>query len=407
MSDRRDAPGLHDLLERATDRIAAPDLAERALVTAQRRIKLRRGAAIGGVAAATVAVLVGAMIGMQREVGSSGPATAPTGTESPPPSNETPALDPALIQERWDPRGVDELPTAELGLDLPAEIAPPQSAPLLSDEPIGFAVAAVQRQTVVKVLSADGTWRSVPLGNDRPASAQLSPGGQQLAIGYDGRVDVWAMATGEMRTIGEPAGFQGWDFATFAWVDEATLLLDDATGGWLVDASSGRATQVPYPRGNDYWWSADPAGQVVESRDFPVEPGFVDWAGGQPRAVATAAVGHLARLEASRYLVAATAYDGAALDGFAAFVLDRASGEPTAVLPLGDFDDNYSNWGLSVEALRSDGTVLMRVATIDDKVGTVDWRLVAWDPETGSLAQVSRFVIRDTDQITFSRDVLG
>ena len=69
-------------------------------------------------------------------------------------------------------------------------------------------------------------------------------------------------------------------------------------------------------------------------------------------------------------------------------VADRATLTPRFVLPLGDHEANYSNWGLSVATLRDDGTVLLSIAAIGrDDAGA---RLVAWDPFSADLSIVSR-----------------
>ena len=144
----------------------------------------------------------------------------------------------------------------------------------------------------------------------------------------------------------------------------------------------------------------------MESRDFDVRPTFVDWARGEARDVAMDQLGHLHNLAASRTTVAGTTYDATGLKGYAVLAANREDLSPVAVLPLRDFEGNYSNWGLSVQAIRDDGTVVLWVAVVPKGSGARGWALVQWDPRSGDLGLLTRSDSNDYKSFSFAAEVL-
>lgn len=396
-------PDLTDLLHRATDALEAPGLAVAAREAAGRR-RVRRRAAAASVAAAAVvvstAVLAGS-VGADRAridgpVGvPSSPAPTPSASPSAAPTRTTgsgPAASGRELvegtQPTWDPRGADDLAPAPAGTvpGLPAVVVAPDSAPALSGAPLDGAVLALQRQDEVLLLG-DGGWRSVPLAGSYPRTL-LSPAGSLLAVWAYGDLpgDVLTLhevGTGRTRQVPYPEGFRPYDFQTWAWVDDGTLLLDDGGGGWLVDATTGAATRVQGP--SEGAWTVATDGSLVEVSEYTRRAELIDRAGGGERHVRLVASGRLASLQADAGTVVGTSYDDRP---FSVLVVDREQARPRAVLPVLDPEANYSNGGLGVLALRADQTVLLRVAVFDraDR-GTV--RVVGWDPVADSLTLVS------------------
>jgi hypothetical protein len=286
----------------------------------------------------------------------------------------------------WDPRGVDDLPAADVSVAplLPDVLVVPPSAPRLADRPLRAAVLTVREDDALYLLGVDGSWRSVP----PPApgdSAELTRDGTRLAVERPAGVDVWDLRSGEQTRWAAPRQHRPWDYTAWRWVDDDTLLLDDLRGGWKVDTLSGSADRVPYPLETSYYWTVDADGAVVESADWGHPSVLTDWAGGVQRSLAMAPTGRLATLRADADTVVGTSYE---LRPFAVYVADRLDLTPRHVLPVLDHEGNYSNGGLSVLALLSDGTVLLRVSVFGGP--EMSWRLVAWDPRTDSLAVVTR-----------------
>lgn len=285
----------------------------------------------------------------------------------------------------WDPRDVDDLPAAAADVAplLPAVLDAPRSSPSLSEHPIDAAVLAVGgADGDVHLLAVDGSWRSVPSGT---GSAELTRDGTRLAVERHDGVDVWDLATGERTRVEAPRGHEPWDYTSWRWKDDDTLLLDDAGGGWLVDTLSGAAEEVPYPSDSSFYWTIDDRGAVVESADWGHPAELTDWAGGRRRLVDMAPTGRLASIQAAADTVAGTSYENGP---FSVYVADRSDLTPREVLAVHDHDANYSNGGLSVVALLKDGTVLMRVSVF--RRAGMHWRLVAWDPAAGELSVVTR-----------------
>lgn len=400
---------LADLLETATDGIESPRLAAPALTAAKRR-RARTLAAAGTAAASATIITVAALVSVfagdedaspvlnpSPTLSSAAPSSpAPTSGRSEPPGWGT--------QPEWDPRKVDELPSAEQGTvpGLPTVIDPPGSAEPLTAAPIEPAILAVNTpDRVAFVLSMDGQWRSVPL-DGKYAGVSLSPSGTRLLI-LDGDneedpVLVQDLATGAQREIPYPDGYQGWDYSGWRWRTDDSLLLTARDGGWLVDAVSGEPSRVRYPRAFVSGIASD--GAVLEASDWDQPQILTDWSVQPPQEVSIAAIGHPMHLVADDETVVASSYDG---HPFSVIVADRATLTPSWVLPVLDWDGNYSPGAVRPIAIRDDGTVLLHVGVFGRDVD--GFRIVEWDPMSGDLVVVSSTDIGHS--VTFAEERLA
>ncbi len=352
MSDSTD---LHELLGRTTDRIEAPHLGAAALVIA----RSRRTRARGAVAALAAAAVVTAVVLVPDRVEQVQPAPAPFT----PSQTQEPTPDPTEGREerRWDPRKVDAQPVVDSVL--PAGIDAPSSAPSVTSEPIDAAILSVDRNDQLLLLSSDGEWRSVPVPERHAPAASLSRDGTRLLVPSGAGAEVWDLATGGRTSLTIPEGSVPWDFQSWRWIDTETVLFDDYEGGWAINVTSSQAQRVAYPR--DFFYAIDPSGDVVETGD-------------------ASDTSVLTRPAVTEDAIAGTTFDPGDSESFRVVVVDRASGEEVASLPVEDFEGNYSNWALRVEAVLGDGTVLLWVA-VPGPEARDGWRLVAWDPATDDL----------------------
>ena len=391
---------LHDLFERATDGVAVPSLAPAAWRTARRRRTRRRGAAAAGLASVlVVGVLGAAQLGAPR---TEGPPSAPTSTKTSA-ATATPGVEPTTYPQ-WDPRDVDKLPAAAVDVApvLPDDIEPPAASPALVDAPVGGAVLVVRQGATAQLLGTDGSWRSLDLPSDS-SRAVLSPDGTRLVVWvYADRspVVVHDLGSGESRDISYPDGYRPWDFTSWSFLDERTLLLDDLGGGFLVDAVTGVARRVDYPSRTGIQPVIDASGGVLETGDVAGANELTDWAGGRPRTVSMEPTGRLERLQADAGTVVGTTYENG---GFALVVADRTDLSPVAVQPVLDHLGNYTGGGLSTLALTDDGTVLLRISVFGRDRG---FRIVAWQPGSGEFSIVSHASLPVEDSVTYAADLL-
>jgi hypothetical protein len=372
---------LHDLLDRATDRVGSPDLAGRALAGARRRRFVRRGVTVAAVAGVMVVV---AVVGLNRPHRDSAPPVTPSPTAPTAPTRLG-----ALTQPPWDPRDVGQLTEAlpDVAPGLPDVVAPPATAPALADRPVDAAVLSIRGNDALLLLTPGGAWRSVPPPSRGTYGAVLSSDGTRLAVDTGTGVTAWTLPTGVRTSVPFPAGDPSpSDAHSWAWLDDSTLLLDDpGTGSWTVNAATGQATRVPYP-GDALSWTVDSAGAVVESPDVGARAQIIDWASRPPRRVDTGAsglgIGRLASLLADAATIVG-------VSGSDVVVLDRGDLEPRHVLPLRDPEDTFGDGKAPVVALLADETVLVQVPVFGNEFS---WRLVAWDPSSGRLTRVARGV---------------
>jgi hypothetical protein len=387
---------LHDLLDRATDRVDSPHLAACALAGAQRRRTARRRMLAVGVSAVVVAAVAVA-----------GQLSGPDGDHAPPvtPSPTTPATSntpTSFLSAPWNPREVDDLTPAQADAfpALPAVVDPPPTAIPLADDPVDAAVQSMRGDRAILLLATDGTWRSVPSPSNGAYGAALSADGTRLAVDTETGVEAWDLATGESTAVPFPPDLlRPSEFRSWAWIDDSTLLLHNAgAGGWLVDVASGDATPVPYPE-NPLSWTVDADGAVVESADYLAPAQLIDWAGQEPRRVDLGADGlGIGRLTS----VHANADTVVGVSGATIVVIDRADMEPRAALRLVNPQDNYGSGKVPVVALLDDGTVLFQIPVYADEFS---WRLVAWSPQSGGFTLVTRGV--GSVPASFATAILG
>lgn len=233
------AHDLHDVLERATDRLEAPGGAAAALVSARRRRRTRH--AIAGSAAAAVVVAGVAFAGS-------------LGGDAPREPEPAPPVETELIAEVWlDQEVLDALPpaAADVAPVLPDVLRVPDLAPRIEDDPMEAAVLSVDDDADVLLLGTDGRWHCVVVADRTDAAPTLSPDGTRLAVGVDGGFEVIELATGE-RTFREqepdverswdidlPVVPPGWELRPVAQLDDGSALLFVAPGpgtpgGWRI-----------------------------------------------------------------------------------------------------------------------------------------------------------------------------
>ena len=217
---------LHELLERATDRVEPTGGAAGALATARRRRRTRRGlAASAAVAAVVVGVVAAGRLG---------------GAPSVDPAPSPPTVEP--VQQPWDPRDAGDLPAAAADVAplLPARISVPDLAPRIEDDPVEAAVLSVDDGADVLLLGTDGRWHCVVVGDRRlDVPPVLSRDGTLLSVAADRGTVVVDLATGaqEVRAGGLPTemparfplpGVQagvGWRVSPLAELADGTALM--------------------------------------------------------------------------------------------------------------------------------------------------------------------------------------
>ena len=306
------------------------------------------------------------------------------------------------VWPRWDPREVDDLPpaSATTAPALPEVIRPPASAPLMVDDPVGVAVAAVERGGVAYLLSPCGAWRTVPLDGRYPVLA-LSPGGSKLAVAYSDRaldVTVYDLGTGRVDVLPEPSAAKLWDLSWWMFLSEDELILDGRQASYVVDIDSGSVEKVPIAPGLSR--AVDPAGHVLVSANWGDRNVLTDYRAGTPREVSMRLTGRLSTIRADANTVAGTSYQKRP---YALYVADRATLTPQASLPLRD-RSGYSNGGLRTLALTKNGQVLFHFAAAGpNKSGH---RVVAWDPRDGRLSLVSTDSLGDSTSVVFAEGLL-
>ena len=202
---------LDHLFREATEHVASPDLAGRALAAAHRR-RARR-TAVGAVAAA---VLVGGGVAWAvhdptpRAGVVDTPVPSPTPTTTPSATDTDPATQPV-----WDPFTVVDAPRRSS--TLPEQIAPPADAPSIAEGPLPDIVLAWPEEGVdLRVLGTNGEWRSVPgtanaiQGTFRDVvSPAISPDGDRVAMAVDAGILVVEATTGEQSVVPWPPELAG------------------------------------------------------------------------------------------------------------------------------------------------------------------------------------------------------
>jgi hypothetical protein len=397
---------LDRVLHEATEHVASPDLAGRALAGAHRRRRRRTAAG-----AAAVLVLVAGVVTweLQRPVQRADVVQTPTPSPTPD-AQETrpgelptpPPIDPDVVQEVWDPETAPSLPGTDLGL--PESLDPPTGVPGLTGIPA--ARAAVLRQGLLHVLGEDGGWRVTRLPEEREPDSE-----HDLALSRDGVIVSIAGTTGLLsldvrsgrwRRAAYPDGFpQSAEYGVGLTAQVGELAwLEAGDRRWQVDVQTGEADEVLLPRRlHDVAFA--PHGLVV-GVGSPERPHLV-------RTVELVAPGartpYVFRADSLDSLTG-LASDGASLaamrgvsvsgpdledvfrNGLIALDLDDLS--TRAYLPVEDPDWAYSDGqALQPVAWLDADRVLVSVVALDGGYDSGDRTLFTWDVETGELRRVT------------------
>lgn len=392
---------LHDVLDRATDRLdAPPGMGARALGESRRRRTRRRG--YGGAlvaAAATVVLVVSARVVAPDPGGEERPSepSAPTVSVAP----TAPPIPRSAVQERWDPRGVEGLPVRELGVPRVMPATPTAGADSLTE-----AVALLDDGQSPLLVGADGTAAplELPVGIGHWRSVALSPDGTRVAA--VGRSLFWRdLAAGTWQRRDRPAGVDV--EATIRWIGPDEVVLSGYPATVRMDVTTGESAELGFARSGG-WWAPGPEGGYL-SHD---PAGLADRSGSSgeevTRLVPTGSVGSLQRFAVGEDAIAAvratTTYTRprgpTEQDGL--LVLDRATLETRALLPLPYEATYYSDGGNASVLWWLDGdTVLVEVHPKD----AAKEYLVAWDVDTGELSRIACWP--GAHDATFATDLLG
>jgi hypothetical protein len=398
---------LDQLFRDATDHVASPDLAGRALAEAHRR-RVRR-TAVGALAAV---VLLGGGVAWVAQAPT--PKAGVVDTPVPTPSQEAtvvgprdleaqvdlptpPPIDEAVIQPRWDPGTAAELPRADIGL--PQDLTPPGEAAELTSLP--HAVALVQLEATTHVVGADGRWWRLPLpeeplaiGEWRTESPRLSTDGTWIAL--PGRTALWAreLAGTGWRRIEYPRGFlRSRMFPRLVPRSGAGFVLARHRE-WLVDLDSGSVDERSEQVSTLAWGD----GVFVGSLGSAYGMRLLSW-GAESGPQATFRTDYLQSLTG----MAASADSLAAVRGVGAYNVPRAPAERNglialrlddlstrAYLPIEDPGYAMTDGELmAVEGWLGPDTVLASVGTMGADLSEGVRTLFTWDIATGDLRRVS------------------
>lgn len=393
---------LHDILDRATDRVDAPHgLTAWALGEARRRRARVRGYGAALVAAAAVVVLVVSVRVVAPDPDGQGEPSGPVPPTASqvPTSPEAPPVPRSAVLERWDPRGVEGLSVLDLGI--PRVMPPAPTAGALTE-----AVALLDDDTRPLLVGAEGT--AVPLelpdGIGRWRSIALSPDGSRVAA--VGRAFFWRdLAGGTWQRLDRPAGIDV--EATVRWVSSDDVVLSGYPATVRMDVTTGEQATLDFAR-SDGWWATTEDGYVTyEQLDLLMER-TGDAGEVVARRMPTGPLGSLQRfavrgsaLAAVRAVTTFTSSKGPTeQDGLLALDLDTLA--TRAFLPLPDEATYYSdNANASVLTWLDGETVLF---TVHPKDAAKEY-LVAWDVETGALSRVACWL--DSYDATFATDVVA
>ena len=206
------------------------------------------------------------------------------------------------------------------------------------------------------------------------------------------------LATGKARTIRPPREFvrsgAEWDFLN----EDELLLAGSKPAVFSIDSGDSRV--LPYPV-DGLSRAIDPAGNVLLSAQWGGPRMLIDHRADPPLVVSMNLTGRLSSMRADLDTVAGTSYDKGP---FAVIVADRKSLTPRALLPVLDYEANYSNWGLVTLALTDDERVLLRVAALGR--GSTGFRVVAWNPKNGDLSVVSTWRRSPVASVAFAEGLL-
>jgi hypothetical protein len=387
---------LDQLFREATEHVASPDLAGRALAGAHRR-RVRR-TAVGALAA--VVLLGGGVAWMvQDPTPKAGVVDTPVPTPTPTTSPSEIDADPAT-QAVWDPfTVVDE---SRRPSTLPEQIAPPTDAPSIADAPLPDIVLAWPEEGVdLRVLATNGEWRSVPgtanaiQGTFRDVvSPAISPDGDRVAMAVDAGVLVVEATTGEQSVVPWPPELAGPVDSRpgLRWLpgDEGFVVLHWKRP-WLVDLDG---TGEPAPFGGSYG-----SGVMVDPDDGTIRErtrayGRLRTWNSADDASSVSLGGYGERYVTRFGLVAYTGNPGpngvALMSG--PVVVDPGTGEILGYAPIKDRDSVYSdNAHLTALGFVDPDTVLLMVTPMDFRTMSLEdgvTHLVSWDFRSGDFARL-------------------
>lgn len=378
---------LHEVLARASDSQNAPELAHRAVVTANRRLARRRG----GVAGALVAVVVAGIVLVPRVTG---PAQEPVQepTTSPEPSViEIPDTDPT--QPVWDPNTLGSAPLHSTNMPERIDVRTARG-PTLSERTMSGIVAALQDDTSLRLLDKDGTWRTLPSESAQgfPFSAgdvarpAIASDGTRVAVAAEAGIRIIDATTGAELTLPWPQQFAPpWDNPPdVKWQPgDDGLIVSGNVRASLVELD-GTSRDAPY---RSYALGIDPDGPVYQN-DFQARR-LLTWS--DDDLVDESPFIQCNRIVAGYGHVACTT--GSLQSGRSGpVVVDPATGDVVAYAPIKDPNATYSdNAGLTLLGFLDEETVLMLVGpgaySAHDVPG--ERHLVTWRFGTGELRRIS------------------
>lgn len=372
---------LHDLLDRATDRIERPDLATTALARAQRRRRRHQGLVAAAVAAAAVVAVV---VSVELTTGEARVDPRPAESPSPSPTVGTataPEIDPSRIQPVWDPRGVEGLPVTDLGVPrvmeslVPGDVTRPVA--VLDDGDRAFLVSADGVTDDLALPEGLGRWRTV----------SLSPDGTRLVVAGISGV-FWRTLDGQWQHLDVDGDRMFGDGAEITWTSSSrSVVLRAHLAGHQIDLDTGEQQRLPM-LSNYASWGFAPDGAVVTT-GLAVR----DWRDGAVRSETS--LGPLENLQRpvvdERSLAAARGnttwpekrqrddYDGL-------IAIDRETLATRGFLRVPDQASYYVDGGLLTPVAWLDDDVLAFTVRPRDAAKTY---LVTWNVETGELSRIS------------------
>ncbi|HEV2798307.1 MAG TPA: hypothetical protein VGV65_11865, partial [Nocardioides sp.] len=361
---------LQQVLREATDHVASPDLAGRALAAAH-RTRVRRTSA----AALAAVVLLGGGVAwaVQDRVPHADVVDTPTPSPTPSATPSVVDADPAT-QKIWDPFTVVDAPRRPSVL--PEELSPPAEVPSIADLSLPDIVVAWPEEGVdLRVLSSNGEWRSVPGTADAiqgtfrdVVSPAISPDGDRVAMAVDAGILVVRAASGEQQLIDWPSELAGPVDSRpgLRWLpgDEGFVVLHWKRP-WLVDLDG---TAEPAPFGGPYG-----SGVMVDPDDGTVRErtraygGLRTWNSADD--ASSVSLGGYGERYATRFgLVAYTGNPGPNGVGLMSgpVVVHPGTGEILGYAPIKDRDSVYSDNGhLTAMGFLDEETVLLLVTPMD------------------------------------------
>src|SRR5690606_34441746 len=191
---------------------------------------------------------------------------------TPTPSAPVEVAEPRVLP-RWDPFSVADAPVRKTVV--PLELAPPEAAPSVLEQPLEAAVLAWPEEgRDLRVLGADGSWRSVPgtaekvTGTSRLVTPALSHDGRLLAHPTDAGILVVDLSAGQHRTRPWPDHHVGpWDWPPeLRWMPGANELAVLHWRGTGLVGFDGSARRAPYGGEDGVGLAIDPDGPIVHRR---------------------------------------------------------------------------------------------------------------------------------------------